>query len=51
MSSAQNEGIDQADNVTSSGLDLIAGAPLGGSAVVDVYVSVNPGLTAELLIG
>jgi hypothetical protein len=39
-----------ADNVTSSGFDLVAGAPLGGAAVVDVYVSVNPGVGAELLI-
>ena len=39
------------DNITSTGFDLFAGGPLGGSAFVDVYVSVNPGVAAELLIG
>jgi hypothetical protein len=40
-----------ADNVTSAGFDLVAGMPLGGSAYVDVYVMVNPGVAAELLLG
>ena len=40
-----------ADNVTSTGFDLYAGGPLAGGAMVDVYVSVNPGVGAEFLIG
>ena len=40
-----------ADNITWTGFDLFAGESLGKTDFVDVYVSVNPGVAAELLIG
>lgn len=40
-----------ADNVTSTGFDLIAGSALGGGVMVDVAVAVSAGVGAEQLIG
>lgn len=40
-----------ADNITSTGFDLIANQTIGAGTYVDVYVNVNPGVASSLLAG